>query len=86
MTEQLSLVPGVIIATPNLIDPNFRRTVVVMLQHDDDGTLGLVLNRPTEHLCSAVTDSLDIGWTLDEESYLSVGGPVEPQSLWIVHS
>ena len=85
MTDQLSLVPGVIIATPNLIDPNFRRTVVLMVQHDDEGTLGLVLNRPTEHLCSAVTDSLEIGRTFDEESYLSVGGPVEPQSLWIVH-
>ena len=56
-----------------------------MVQHDDEGTLGLVLNRPTEHLCSAVTDSLEIGRTFDEESYLSVGGPVEPQSLWIVH-
>jgi len=86
MTELLSLVPGVIIATPNLVDPNFRRTVVVMLQHDDEGTVGLVLNRPTEHLCRAVTDSLDIEWTFDEASYLTVGGPVEPQSLWIVHS
>src|SRR5262249_50423907 len=37
-----------LLATPPLVDPNFDRTVVLMLEHGDEGALGLVLNRPTD--------------------------------------
>jgi hypothetical protein len=37
-----------LVAAPSLIDPNFRRTVVLILEHTDEGALGLVLNRPTD--------------------------------------
>ena len=36
-----------LVASPSLADPNFRRAVVLMLEHSDEGALGLVLNRPT---------------------------------------
>ena len=39
-----------LVATPDLRDPNFSRTVVLMLEHGDDGALGVVLNRPIELL------------------------------------
>lgn len=42
-----SLKGHLLIASPKLLDPNFLETVVFMVQHDDDGALGLVLNRPT---------------------------------------
>ena len=81
----LNLLPGVLIAMPSLLDPNFNRTAVLMVQHDDEGSLGLVLNRPTKHACAEVAKSLDISWSLDENHFIAVGGPVEPQSLWMVH-
>ena len=46
--EQASLRGRLLVATPPLVDPNFDRTVVLMLEHGDDGALGIVLNRPSE--------------------------------------
>ncbi|MFF0729038.1 YqgE/AlgH family protein [Streptomyces sp. NPDC004134] len=47
MTEVSSLTGRLLVATPALTDPNFTRTVVLLLDHDDEGSLGVVLNRPT---------------------------------------
>lgn len=46
MTE-VSLTGHLLVATPALTDPNFERSVVLLLDHDDDGTTGVVVNRPT---------------------------------------
>ena len=46
MGEVQRLAGKLLVATPGLGDPNFHRTVVLMLRHDDDGALGVVLNRP----------------------------------------
>lgn len=42
-----SLTGSLLVAAPSLDDPNFERTVVVLVDHDEDGALGVVLNRPT---------------------------------------
>ncbi|UQA95171.1 YqgE/AlgH family protein [Streptomyces halobius] len=47
MTEVSSLTGRLLVATPALADPNFDRAVVLLLDHDDEGSLGVVLNRPT---------------------------------------
>ncbi|WP_424213556.1 YqgE/AlgH family protein [Streptomyces sp. BI20] len=47
MTEVSSLTGRLLVATPALADPNFDRTVVLLLDHDEQGSLGVVLNRPT---------------------------------------
>ncbi|MFZ6004742.1 MAG: YqgE/AlgH family protein [Actinomycetota bacterium] len=61
-------------------DPNFDRTVVLMIEHTPEGALGLVLNRPTE---VAVGDALPAWHRLAiEPAVLHVGGPVEGQSGW----
>lgn len=80
-----STAPGVLIAVPQLVDPNFLRSVVVMIEHTPEGALGLVINHPTDQTCAAVTESLDLEWPGDPETRLLRGGPVEPQSLWMLH-
>ncbi|MQY15764.1 hypothetical protein SRB5_59550 [Streptomyces sp. RB5] len=47
MTEVSSLTGRLLVATPSLADPNFERAVVLLLEHDGEGALGVVLNRPT---------------------------------------
>lgn len=66
-----------LVATPRLIDPNFYRTVVLMLQADDDGTIGVVLNRPTTE---AVADHLpEWAGRVVPPGVVHYGGPVEPE-------
>lgn len=68
-----------LIALPALDDPNFSRSVVLILEHDQDGALGLVLNRPTTTPIEEVLQ----GWSslAAEPANLYGGGPVEPQAV-----
>ena len=68
-----------LVALPLLDDPNFARAVVLVIEHDEDGALGLVLNRPTT---TPIDDVLQ-GWSLlaAEPANLYGGGPVEPQAV-----
>jgi putative transcriptional regulator len=74
--ETESLKGQLLVANPSLPDPNFDRTVILVLAHEDDGALGLVLNRPSE---------MDIDSPLPrwerlaaEPPVVFVGGPVAP--------
>lgn len=71
--------PGtLLVAAPQLLDKNFRRTVVYVIHHRDEGTLGVVLNRPSE---VAVHDVLPRwGSHASEPQSLFVGGPVEQRT------
>lgn len=63
-----------LIASPKLVDPNFARTVVLLLDVDDDGVLGVVLNRPSEVPVSDVL--LDWAPVVGDPEVLFQGGPV----------
>ena len=68
-----------LVATPLLGDPNFRRAVVLIVEHEDvEGTLGVVLNRPTTIRVGQVLEQ----WTelITEPSVVFRGGPVAPNS------
>ena len=67
-----------LIAAPSLLDPNFRRTVIYLLQHDDtDGSAGVVLNRPFLGL----VDPAALPHWLTQTAALSQGGPVATDSV-----
>ncbi|MDI3408020.1 YqgE/AlgH family protein [Streptomyces cavernicola] len=78
MTEVSSLTGRLLVATPALADPNFDRAVVLVLDHDDEGSLGVVLNRPTP---VGVGDILE-GWAAlaGEPGVVFQGGPVSLDS------
>lgn len=74
-----SLAGRLLVASPDLLDPHFHRTVVFVLAHGDDGTLGLILNRP---LPDTVEEHLP-GWGahVSEPRRLFEGGPVEQSAV-----
>ncbi|WP_055477764.1 YqgE/AlgH family protein [Sphaerimonospora mesophila] len=72
-------VGGLLVATPLLDDPNFRRSVVLVLEHDEDGgTLGVILNRPSEIAVTQVLPSWDP--LVTGPPVLFEGGPVQTDS------
>jgi putative transcriptional regulator len=71
-----------LIAGPGLSDPNFWRTVVLIVEHSDDGALGLVLNRPSETTVGDAVSELEP--LLDVDDPLYIGGPVQPSALIVL--
>lgn len=64
-----------LVASPLLVDPNFYRTVVFVLQHDADGAVGVVLNRPSEE--SVESHLPEWARRLEDPPVVFVGGPVD---------
>ncbi len=84
MASDLS--PGFIVASPTLLDPNFRRTVVLLVDHGVEGSLGFIVNRPATITLSSMVDRL--GFSEQESSPpdapVLIGGPVAPDTGWII--
>lgn len=75
--------PKLLLSMPQLLDPNFARTVVLLCDYVPDGAFGLVLNRPTEVPASRMVKlepPIEPGNALP----LSIGGPVEPERGWVL--
>lgn len=73
-----------LIAANHLKDANFHRTVVLMLQHTSDGSMGLVINRPSSMTITGVLSQH--GAVRCDDAPVYTGGPVETSSLFIVHN
>jgi putative transcriptional regulator len=71
-----------LIAGPSLLDPNFWRTVVLVIEHTDDGALGLVLNRPSETTVGEAVSQLEE--LVDVGEQLFIGGPVQPSAVIVL--
>jgi putative transcriptional regulator len=72
-----------LVAAPALVDPNFRRSVVLMLEHSPDGALGLVLNRPTP-LVSREALPEALASVMPEGERIFQGGPVQPEAVIVL--
>jgi putative transcriptional regulator len=77
-----SLRGQLLIAGPALVDPNFARSVVLILEHSEEGAMGLVLNRPVETTVDEAAPELaDV---VDGAQALFQGGPVQPSGVIVL--
>lgn len=83
-----SLTGQLLVATPEMGDPRFQHTVILMVRHDEKGALGIVINRPLEQVPVAkLLDALGLDSKgSDGQVRLFAGGPVQPEIGFIVHS
>ena len=76
-----SLRGKLLVASPALVDPNFARSVVLITEHNEDGAMGVVLNRPSETPVGEVAPELG---TIVATEPVFIGGPVQPQALVVL--
>jgi putative transcriptional regulator len=74
-----SLAGQLLLASPALRDPNFMRAVVLIGAHNEEGAMGVVLNRPSTATVGEVVPQLEPA--IDEDETVYVGGPVQPNSI-----
>ena len=84
MASQLA--PGFLVAAPSLLDPNFKRSVVLLVDHKPEGSIGFVVNRPAQVQLSVMLERLGLEAedATHANSSVLVGGPVNPQTGWVV--
>jgi putative transcriptional regulator len=77
-----SLKGQLLVAGPGLLDPNFRRTVVLVGEHGEEGALGVVLNRASD---STVDEALpELALLVQGADAVHVGGPVQPSAVVVL--
>lgn len=69
-----------LLSEPYLADPNFERTAILLTEHNEDGSVGFILNKPSESCVSEVMEDLK---GLDAQIF--IGGPVQQDTLHFVH-
>ena len=72
---------NILISDPLLLDPNFSRTVILMVKHNEEGSLGFVLNDESKFSISQVVDDFPVF-----ETNVFLGGPVGTESLFFIHT
>ena len=83
-TKTSSLAPSLLVAMPQLQDPNFSKSVVLLCEHREEGAMGLVINRCTDTLASAIVQ-LDPPLESDDSGLpVWIGGPVDPARGWLL--
>jgi putative transcriptional regulator len=73
---------NLLIASPSLLDPNFKRTVVLITEHNEDGAAGLVINRPSPSPVSELVPQLEP--LVDDGEQVWIGGPVQTDAVLVL--
>jgi putative transcriptional regulator len=88
METTRSLTSQLLIAMPGMQDPNFATTVTLICEHNDDGALGIIINRPLDLKLGGLFEQLELGST--DESLINApvlaGGPVGVERGFVLHN
>ncbi len=71
--------PVLLIAMPQILDPFFHKSVVLLVHHDDEGSFGFILNRPTTTRVADILSGMEIEWRGDKSALAHLGGPVQTE-------
>ena len=71
--------PVLLLAMPQVLDPFFNKAVVLLVHHDDEGSVGFIVNRPTELPIENILDGMEIHWRGAKDAIAFFGGPVQSQ-------
>jgi len=71
---------GLLLSEPYLADPNFERTTILLTEHNEEGSVGFILNKPSDSRVSEVME--DLG---DFDARVFIGGPVQQDTLHFIH-
>jgi len=76
-----------LIAMPNMTDPHFARTLTFVCEHNDDGALGIVVNKPIDMTLSTLFEQIDvnIGESDLSDTHVHFGGPVQVDRGFVLH-
>ncbi|HQV72619.1 MAG: YqgE/AlgH family protein [Xanthomonadales bacterium] len=88
MHESSTLSNQLLIAMPNLHDPNFERGVAIICQHGEDGTMGIMVNRLSDYRLGDVLAQMSLRSDLPEvtDAPVLIGGPVQPERGFVLHT
>lgn len=82
-SADLSLAPVLLLSMPQMVDPNFARTVILLAEYSQRGAFGLVVNRQMEEpACEVVRP--EPAMSIQKDVHLFIGGPVEPHRAWVL--
>lgn len=82
-----SLAGQLLLAMPDMPDPRFARSVILLCVHDEGGALGIALHEPARDIgLRALLSSFDIGAQKVADAVVLAGGPVEPRRGFVLHS
>lgn len=70
--------PVLLLAMPQVLDPFFHRSVVLLIRHEDEGSLGFIVNRPTGIKVNEILKGMEVDWQGREDAVAYFGGPVQP--------
>lgn len=80
MSDTVALeVPLLLIAMPQVMDPFFHKSVILLVHHDEEGSVGFILNRQTEITIADIMQGMDLRWGGTSDKVAHFGGPVQPQ-------
>ncbi len=80
------IAPCFLVAAPSLTCPFFNHTVVLLVDHRDDGSLGFVINKPADIELGSLLDQIGIDVDVPNfgEEPVMLGGPVSPETGWVI--